>query len=67
MKTFKEIYSKIQEQSQPLDKIVEYANKNNVPVHNVYRPHSDAYYELTKELSESIDKYPQVDELTKRL
>ena len=67
MKTFKEIYSKIQKQSQPLDKIVEYANKNNVPVHNVYRPHSDAYYELTKELSESIDKYPQVDELTKRL
>ena len=67
MKTFKEIYSNIEEQPQPLDKIVEYANKNNVPVHNVYRPHSDAYYELTKELSENIDKYPKVDDLTRKL
>ena len=40
MKTFKEIYSNIEEQPQPLDKIVEYANKNNVPVHNV-TTHSD--------------------------
>ena len=67
MKTFKEIYSNIEEQPQPLDKIVEYANKNDVPVHNVYRPHSDAYYELTKELSENIDKYPKVDDLTRKL
>ena len=67
MKTFKEIYSNIEEQPQPLDKIVEYANKNDVPVHNVYRPHSDAYYELIKELSENIDKYPKVDDLTRKL
>jgi|TARA_B100000123_G_scaffold148709_1_gene109932 hypothetical protein len=67
MKSFKEVYKNYHSDNirEDLDEIIKYANKNNIPVHNVYRPHSDAYYELTKQLSEKINHLPDVDKLTR--